>query len=225
MDPEQFYDCMDSLWFGQPKRPHGAFDEYLSDKITDKSVDEGVRKFHDVLWDEDDRMFVECCDEIAGDPLPDSVAEDTGGVDIGVDEVTGPGVGRAKTKRRVRRGGNGRLRFVRHWVDWGKTRFPTVAGSQRAADRDCVARALVREMENLHVRYSDIAKYKDRILLGIMMPSTYEVSAAKAYATEAARAWQTAGEGWRWRGTRTWWDWICGRPNRAYAGAVYRSTP
>jgi hypothetical protein len=197
---------------------------YLSDKVTTVDVDSKVAEFHDILWDEEDRSLMDAVDEFEGLADPSSILEDTGGIDIGLEPVSGS-TGVTKPKRRVRRGGAGRIRFVRYWVDWGKVKFPTVAGTKKAADRDCVARALVREMETMHVRYSDIAKYKDRILLGILMPSKDEVNVAQAMATEVARGWQDATQGWRWKRPRTWWEWWCGKESSLREGASYRVVP
>lgn len=220
--PEEFFDAMDALWFGQPPAT-SAFDKfYNDDRNTTKQDADAIVEVHDTCWSETVRDAADLEDEVfLGLGVDETVLEDTGGVDAGLEPVVLP-VGKDKVrKRRVRRSRHAAGRFVRYWVDWGKAKFPNVAGSTRLADRECVARALVREMESIHVRYADIARYKDRIVVAIMLPSPEEVKAARMLGTERAGHWQRATKGWGWKKPRSWWQWLTGQEPALAPGATY----
>jgi hypothetical protein len=70
-------------------------------------------------------------------------------------------------------------RFVRGWIAWGKATFPGVWRKPSEADRRVIEVALCREMRARSVRHADIARVKDRIVLGVLTPSQYEVEACE----------------------------------------------
>lgn len=207
----------------QPEAFDDTFDKtFCSTKFTGKQDSDRVVALYEEVWNEATREAADWDDEPIGPIAQDAeISEDTGGVDAGLEFVPGRVAPAATRKRKVRRGRPAQGRFVRYWVDWGKAKFPNVAGSRKAADRECVARALVREMESIHVRYADIAKYKDRIVVGIMMPSPEEVLVAKLLATERGKQWQDGLRGWGYSKPRTWWQWLLGRSQQPVTGAHY----
>nr|WPR18306.1 MAG: hypothetical protein [Chemarfal virus 166] len=145
------------------------------------------------------------------------VVDDAHGVadgDDGTDEVMVRGV----AKRRVSRNPDRMPRFIRKWVDWGKTEFPSAWRQRRQLDVECIMRALCRKMREEDVRDADIARYKDRILLGIMMPSDTEIETQRMLATEAGGQWQRAGDGWQVGNTRGILGWLFGKKRGASFG-------
>lgn len=107
----------------------------------------------------------------------------------------------AKALRRIRRGC--RNAFVKWWVNWGKSQFPSAWRGITVADRTCITNALCREMRTQSVRDADIQRVKDLIVLGIVTPSIDELEAARMEASYAVQERQGA--------TRGLWNWFGGR--------------
>lgn len=130
---------------------------------------------------------------------------DPGSDDDGTTETEGK-------KRVVRRGGKNK--FYRHWVFWGKAKFPTAWRGASKADLDCITLALSREMAAAGVRCDCIAQSVDIIAAQVILPNRQQASAAMWLASRAAGDVQRTASGWA--PMRTWAEWFTGRKAGGY---------
>lgn len=123
------------------------------------------------------------------------------------------GTEECKSGRRIRRGG--RNNFMRHWVNWGKMKFPTAWRGASEADLACITIALSREMAASGVRAGHIARTVDLIAAQVVLPSAHQALANVWLSSRAAGEVQRVATGWVPR--RTWAEWWSGTVPGGYS--------
>lgn len=128
-------------------------------------------------------------------------------IDMGVERVEeeDPLAEESTPKTRVRRAAG--RRFVSQWVAWGKAEFPGAYRSLAMADRICIEQRLCKEMRKRHIRDVDIARYKGRIVQGIMLPSPEEREDERLWASTRYGDLKRAGLPQK----QSWLGWLSGR--------------
>jgi hypothetical protein len=143
--------------------------------------------------------------------------DDSAGDDDIVDEDLGPTPWDRSDLPTREEGHNGRavkavrrVPFVKKMVWWAKCEFPGMVHSHTTADEEVLRLALTRHMRALNVRNKDVVGLLPLIVMGVFMPTSSDVAAARMRATHAAKRAFNAHRGWT--PAAPWWRfWTLGR--------------
>lgn len=153
------------------------------------------------------RRFERVCDLDDDDGMEDDI----------VDDDLGPTPWDRSELATVEEGHNGRavkrtrrISFMKKMVWWAKGEFPGMVHSHTTADEEVLRLALTRHMRGLNVRNKDVVALLPLIVMGVFLPTSSDVAAARMRATHAAERAFNKHKGWT--PAAPWWRfWSLGR--------------